>query len=299
MSDFYGAIEAGGTKFNCIIASGPDQILAETRIKTTQPGETLKFVLHFFQEESRKLNVHIKGLGIACFGPLDLNQKSDTYGFITATTKAGWANTDVVGFFEANMNCPVAFNTDVNGAAYGEYLWGAAQDLDSFLYLTIGTGVGGGGMIGGKLLQGLVHPEMGHMKLPHNIVKDPFEGVCPFHGDCFEGMTSGPAIEARWGIRAENLPEDHPAWELEAEYLAMAMQNLICLFSPQKIILGGGVMHQTHLFPLLHGKTLKKLAGYVQNDLILHRIEDFIVPTGLGDRSGVLGALGLGMKKPQ
>jgi fructokinase len=181
----------------------------------------------------------------------------------------------------------------VNGAALGEHRWGAAQGLDTFVYLTIGTGIGGGGLVNGKLMHGLVHPEMGHMRLPHDLKRDPFVGVCPFHGDCLEGLANGPAIEARWGQRGETLPPDHSAWELEAHYVALGVVNLVCILSPQRVILGGGVMQQAHLFPMIRSDVQQLLNSYVKAEAILERIDEFIVPPGLGSRAGVKGAIAL------
>jgi fructokinase len=191
------------------------------------------------------------------------------------------------------VDVPIGFDTDVNGALLGEYRWGAAQGLKSSIYFTIGTGIGGGAMGEGNLIHGLVHPEMGHMRLPHDHEQDPFEGMCPFHGDCFEGMAAGPAMEKRWGQKAETLPPDHPAWELEADYIAKALHSLICVFSPQRIILGGGIMNQSHLFPLIRKKVLASLNDYVHHPAILENIDSFIVPPMLGNQAGVLGAIAL------
>jgi fructokinase len=232
-------------------------------------------------------------IGISSFGPVDLNLASPTYGYITSTPKPGWEDTDLTGEVKRTLDLPVGFDTDVNGAALGEYRWGAAQGLDTFLYLTIGTGIGGGGMVGGKLMHGLVHPEMGHIRLPHDRDKDPFEGVCPYHGDCLEGLATGPALEARWGQRGETLPPDHPAWPLEAHYLALGLVNLICTVSPQRIILGGGVMKRGHLFPLIRAEVQDLLNGYVQAPEILDDVDKYIVPPALGGRAGVLGAIAL------
>lgn len=198
-----------------------------------------------------------------------------------------------MGTLQEALPRTIVFDTDVNGAALGEWRWGAAQGLDTFLYLTIGTGVGGGGMAGGRLLHGLVHPEMGHMRLPHDWQRDPYAGRCPYHGDCLEGMAAGPAIGERWGQRAETLPADHPAWPLEAHYLALALNNLICTFSPQRIVLGGGVMSQPFLFPMVRREVLALLNGYVQHPALLEGIDDYIVPPLLGGRAGVLGAIAL------
>jgi len=188
---------------------------------------------------------------------------------------------------------PVGFDTDVNGAALGEYRWGAGEGLDTFLYLTIGTGIGGGGMVGGKLMHGLVHPEMGHMRLPRDRESDPFEGICPFHGDCLEGLASGPALQSRWGQPAETLPPAHPAWTLEAHYLALALVNLICALSPRRIILGGGVMKERQLFPLIGRQVQELLNGYVRAPDILEEIDRYIVAPILGGRAGVRGAIAL------
>ena len=288
----YGGIEGGGTKFVCAVGSAEGESLAETRFPTTTPEETLNRAIAFFQEQTRLLGP-LSGLGIACFGPLDPDIHSPTYGHILATPKAGWAGADVVGALRSALPVPIAFDTDVNGAALGEWRWGAAQGLSTFLYFTVGTGVGGGAMVEGKLLHGLIHPEMGHIPLPHDYAQDPFPGGCPFHGDCFEGLASGPAMEKRWGQRAETLPADHPAWDLEAHYIARAMQGFICSFSPQRIILGGGVLQQPALLPLVRAKVLAYLNNYVNSEAILEHIDTYIVPPGLGSRAGVCGAFAL------
>jgi fructokinase len=288
----YGGIEGGGTKFVCAVGGVDGESLAETRFPTTTPEETLNRAIAFFQEQTRLLGP-LSGLGIACFGPLDPDIHSPTYGHILATPKAGWAGADVVGALRSALPVPIAFDTDVNGAALGEWRWGAAQGLSTFLYFTVGTGVGGGAMVEGKLLHGLIHPEMGHIPLPHDYAQDPFPGGCPFHGDCFEGLASGPAMEKRWGQRAETLPPDHPAWDLEAHYIARAMQGFICSFSPQRIILGGGVPQQPALLPLVRAKVLRYLNNYVNSKAILEHIDTYIVPPGLGARAGVCGAFAL------
>jgi fructokinase len=198
---------------------------------------------------------------------------------------------------EQALGVPVAFDTDVNAAALGEWQWGAAQGLENFIYLTVGTGIGGGGMAGGRLIHGLVHPEMGHIPVPHNHDRDPFPGSCPFHDDCLEGLAAGPALEKRWGRRAETLPGDHPAWSLEAHYLALGLVAYICILSPQRIILGGGVMQQKQLFPLIRREVQQLLNGYVQSPAIVEKIDEYIVPPGLGDKAGVLGSLALGMSR--
>lgn len=287
----FGAIEAGGTKFVCAVAerSDPTTIVATEKFPTTTPDETIANCLQFFETFEGALDA----IGIASFGPIDLDRSSPTYGFVTSTPKPFWANADIVGPFSRRFGVPVGFDTDVNGAALSEHRWGAAQGLDTFCYFTIGTGIGGGGMSGGRLLHGLVHPEMGHIVVSHDRSVDAFEGACPFHGDCFEGMAAGPAIEKRWGKKAEELGPDHAAWDLQAGYIADAMRSVVCMLSPERIILGGGVMHQAHLLPMIQAKLLKSLNGYVQSPAILEDIESFVVLPGLGDRAGVLGAVAL------
>ncbi|NLF66570.1 MAG: ROK family protein [Chloroflexi bacterium] len=287
-----GGIEAGGTKFVCAVGSGPDDVRAETRFPTTTPEETIGQAIDFFREQ-REQHGELVALGIAAFGPLDPDPASPTYGYITSTPKPGWTNVDFAGPLARALDLPVAFDTDVNGAALAEGRWGAAQGLDTFIYLTIGTGIGGGAMVGGSLLHGLLHPEMGHVRLPHDRQQDPYPGRCPYHGDCLEGLASGPAIAARWGQPAETLPVDHPAWALEAHYLALGLVNFIVTLSPQRIILGGGVMAQAQLFPLVRRRVLELLNGYVQSPRLLEAIDTYIVPPALGRRAGVLGALAL------
>jgi fructokinase len=218
---------------------------------------------------------------------------SPKFGYITATPKPGWANTEFLGRISRALRVPVGFDTDVNAGALGEATWGAAKGLETFVYLTVGTGIGGGGMVNGQLLHGLLHPEMGHLRVPHDLVKDPYPGACPFHGDCFEGLAAGPALLGRWGRRAEELPPDHAAWRLEAHYLALGLVNLICTLSPQRIILGGGVMQQTGLFPMVRQNIQQLLSGYLQVPAILEQIDQYIVPAALGSRAGVLGAIAL------
>lgn len=291
MKKYYGGIEAGGTKFVCAIGSDPDDIVAETRFSTTTPNETISKAIDFFQSHQEKIN--LSAIGIASFGPVDLNPHSDSYGYITKTPKPNWSNTSFARKVEEALSIPVGFDTDVNGALLGEHRWGAARGLDNSIYLTIGTGIGGGAMVNGKLVHGLVHPEMGHIILPLRA-DDPYKGRCPFHGNCLEGLANGPSLEARWGARAETFAEDHPAWELEAHYLATALHDFICAFSPQRIILGGGVMKQVQLFPMVREKTLESLNNYVQKEELISKIDEYIVYPELGDQAGVLGAIALG-----
>lgn len=288
----YGAIEGGGTKFVCAVGTGPDDLRAEIRVETTSPEETLSRVVKFFHEQEAKFG-KLASIGFACFGPLDPNPASPTYGHILPTPKPGWTNANVVGLLKDAFNVPIVFDTDVNGAALGEWHWGAAQGLDTFIYLTIGTGIGGGAYVEGKLLHGLIHPEMGHILLRHDRDKDPFAGTCPFHGDCFEGLACGGAMEKRWGQPGETLSAEHPAWDLEAEYVAQALTNYTLTLSPQRIILGGGVGSVPHLLPKVRARTRELINGYIQSSIILEHIETFIVNPGLGNRSGVLGAIAL------
>ena len=285
----FGGIEAGGTKFVCAVGTGPEQIKSIVKFPTTNPKQTLDQAIEYFKKSS----LPISALGIASFGPIDLHPNSPTYGQITTTPKPGWQNVDIVGRLVSAFGLPVAFDTDVNGAALAEHRWGAAQRDDTFVYLTIGTGIGGGGMVAGKLIHGMLHPEMGHMPLPRNPERDPFPGICPFHGDCFEGLAAGPAIEARWGVRGEQLGGDHPAWKLEAHYLALGLMNIITILSPTKIILGGGVMQQPKLFALLRHEVQSLLNEYIQAPQLFDGIDEYIVPPALGNQTGVLGAIAL------
>jgi len=284
----YGGIEGGGTKFVCAVGSSPDGIVAEARFATTTPEETMGQALDFFKEYP-----DVAAVGLACFGPLDPNPASHTYGHILPTPKPGWSGADLVGTLQSALHVPVGFDTDVNGAALGEYRWGSGQGLDVFLYLTVGTGIGGGVCLHGQPLHGLLHPETGHLPLPHDRARDPYPGNCPFHGDCFEGLASGVALEKRWGQSAATLDSQHPAWDLEAHYIALALCSYIYTLSPQRIILGGGVGQRDDVLRLVQDKTLAYLNGYVQSPAILENIEDYIVHPGLGSRSGVAGALAL------
>lgn len=284
----FGAIEAGGTKFVCAVGSGPDDIRAQERFDTTLPAETIGRCVEFLRRFDG-----LAAVGIAAFGPLDLHASSSTYGFITSTPKAGWRNTDLAGAISRALGLPVGIDTDVNGAALGEWRWGAARELDNFLYLTVGTGIGGGAFVNGRVVHGLLHPEMGHIRVPHDLATDPFAGSCPFHGDCLEGLATGVAMEKRWGQKAETLPAAHPAWELEAHYLALALANYVCVLSPQRLIMGGGVMSQPQLLPLVRRKLVAVLNGYVQAVEILEHTDCYVVAPALGSRAGVLGALAL------
>jgi fructokinase len=292
MKQLLGGIEAGGTKFICALGTEDGDIRSQARFSTTTPNETIDKVLDFFRSQEGG-SAEVAAIGIAAFGPLDLDPRSPAYGHITSTPKPGWAHTDLLGRIRDGLNVPVRIDTDVNAAALAEGRWGCAQALDSFVYLTIGTGIGGGGLVNGRPIHGLIHPEMGHIRVPHDRNADPFAGCCPFHADCLEGLASGPAMEKRWHARPETLPRDHPAWLLEAHYLALGLTTVICTLSPQRIILGGGVMQQEHLFPLIRANVVSLLNGYVQATEILDQIDRYIVRPGLGVQAGILGALAL------
>jgi fructokinase len=292
-------IEGGGTKFNLIVVEEPtgipDQaprILAETQFPTTTPEETLEQVVSFLQSEAGS---QLQAVGLACFGPLDLSLDSPCYGRITTTPKPGWSGSDIPNRLEDALQVPVYVDTDVNGAAVGEYLWGAGQGVPNLLYLTVGTGIGGGVLVEGVPLHGLTHPEMGHVSVPHDWDKDPFNGSCPYHGDCLEGLAAGPALLDRWHASGESLPKEHPAWALEAEYLAAALANYALTLSPQRIILGGGIMKRAYLFPLIRKKVQENLNNYIMHPAITERIDEYIVPPGLEGNAGTLGAVGLAL----
>lgn len=282
-------METGGSKVLCAVGTGADDVHAELRIPTGEPAVTLARAVAFFREQPTA----VAAVGIASFGPVDLDPRSPTFGFITTTPKPAWAHTDVAGPFRTALGVPVGFDTDVNGAALGEHRWGAARGVDPLVYVTVGTGIGGGGIVNGRLLHGLVHPEMGHLRLPHDRVADPFPGACPYHGDCLDGLASGRALRERWGAPAETLPADHPAWALEADYLALGLVGVIGVLSPQRIVIGGGVMQQPTLLPRVRRRVVELLAGYVRAREIVEDVENYIVPPALGARAGVVGALAL------
>ena len=283
----FGAIEAGGTKFVCAVGTSPDD-LNLTQFPTTSPDATTASAIDFLREQS---NGKLKAVGIGSFGPIDLRANSSTFGHITSTPKSGWQNYDFAGSIRTALRVPVGFDTDVNAAALGEARWGAAQSLSDFLYLTIGTGIGGGAVVNGRVLHGLLHPEMGHIRVPHDFNRDPYAGSCPFHGDCLEGLASGPAMQQRWGVPSEDLPSDHPAWALEAHYLALGLANWVCTLSPSCILIGGGVMRQPWLFQMIREELARLLNGYVRAKELMENINQYVIPPRLGNRSGILGAL--------
>ena len=296
----FGAIEAGGTKFVCAVGSGGDSpLLARASFPTGDNPSRLMGEVAAWLRARQAEHGPLAALGVASFGPVDLDERSSTYGFITTTPKPGWNNADVVGpLRKAFAGLPIGFDTDVNGAALGEWRWGAAQGLEDFIYITVGTGIGGGGMARGKLLHGLVHPEMGHMGLP--LVRgDDFAGVCAFHGRCWEGLCSGPAIAKRAGMPAEDLPPDHPAWDMTIQYMAHALVNLTCVLSPRRIIIGGSVrkagqLGQGRFFERVRTAFRSVMAGYITSPALTEAgVTTFIVPPSLGDNAGICGAIAL------
>lgn len=285
----YGGIEGGGTKFNCAVGNSPANIIDEARFATTTPAETIGRVVEFFEPYLSQLS----GIGLGSFGPFDADPSSPTYGYITTTPKPHWGNTNILGMLRDKINLPFAVDMDVAAAGLGEAKWGASKNDSHSLYLTIGTGIGGGYIVNGKPLRGLVSLEMGHIRLTHDLKLDPFQGACPYHGDCFEGLAAGPAVEARFGQRGETLPDDHPFWDLESGYIAQALMNFILTLAPQRIIIGGGVMQKDFMFPTVRRKVQELLNGYINHEMILKDMDNYIVPPELGNRSGVLGAIAM------
>lgn len=283
------------------MGTGPQaRLYARTVLRTgDDPGQCLAAAVAWLRHQEQVYG-KLQALGMASFGPVDLATDSPTYGSITSTPKPGWANTDLLRPLRQGLGgIPLGFDTDVNGAALGEYCWGAATGLDDFVYITLGTGIGAGGMARGQLLHGLVHPEMGHMHLPR-LAGDTFGGVCPYHGACWEGLCSGPAIQARTGMPAEQLPPNHPAWPLVAHYVAYALVNILCVLSPRKIILGGSVSKAGQLgahtfFQWIRANVQTICNAYIRSPALLGSgIHSYIVPPMLGDDAGVCGALALG-----
>jgi fructokinase len=277
----YGGVEGGGTKWECAIGSGPDDVRAAVTIPTTTPAETIGRIVEFFRREGP-----VDAVGIGSFGPLDARIDSPTWGFVTTTPKRGWQNADVGQEIRRRLGVPVAFDTDVNVAALGEHRWGAGRGLHSLWYVTVGTGIGGGAVVGGQLLHGLSHPEFGHLRVPHDRTADPFPGSCPYHGDCLEGLASGTALEARWGRPAEGI-DDERAWALEARYLALGLVATVAVLSPERIVVGGGVARRPGLLPLVHRELTALMNGYLGFALP----PGYVTEPALGARAGVLGAI--------
>jgi fructokinase len=289
-SRVFGTVEAGGTKIVCAVADEGGAIHAVSRFATQDPVSTLAAACAFLHEAGRAFGT-LAAIGIASFGPIVLERRSEHYGSIGKTPKAGWSNTDIVGEFARHFSCPVGFDTDVNAAALAEHRWGAGQDVKNLVYVTVGTGIGGGVLVEGAALHGLMHPEIGHIYPRRHPLDATFAGVCPFHGDCLEGLASGPAIVARAGSDLQDLAAAHSQWEIEADYLGQLCAQLVAMVSPQRIIMGGGVMTQERLLPLIRQRLLHWLGGYIERPEILLDVDRYVVAPALGERSGILGAL--------
>ena len=282
-----GAIEAGGTKFVLAVGRENGEILEKISVPTRNPEETMKDVIDFFKEKE------ITSLGIGCFGPLELNEDAPNYGHITSTPKLAWEDFDILGALKEGLKIPVMINTDVSGAALGEVTYGDYQNEDTLLYITVGTGIGGGYVMDGKIHNGMLHPEMGHILIKKNP-KDTYEGFCPYHKTCLEGLTAGPANEGRTGMKGIDIPDDHPSFDFIAEYMAEALMTYILVLSPTKIILGGGVMGRTYMLPKIRECLLEKMNGYIKTKEMSH-LEDYIKTPSLGVESGIKGALALAL----
>ncbi len=281
----FGALEAGGTKMVCAVGLEDGTIIDEVVIKSETPEETMPKIIDYFKKSD------VDSLGIACFGPISLDKKRPDYGCILTTPKLVWQNYNMLGRLKSELDIPMEIDTDVNGSCLGEITFGCAKGLDSVIYITIGTGIGVGIAINGKLLHGMLHPEAGHILLTRHP-KDTFNGFCPFHSNCFEGLAAGPAIEKRFGKPGYELADNDLAWEIESYYISQAVSNYVMTLSPKKIILGGGVMHQEQLFPLIRKQTLEMLNGYIVTDE-LKDIDNYIVPASLNDKQGIMGAIQL------
>jgi len=286
----FGGIEGGGTKFVLVLGTGPDHILDEARFPTTTPAETLGRVVSFFQRP--RAGVKFAAVGVSSFGPIDPDRASPTYGYVTTTPKPHWPNTDVVGMLRGALDVPVGWDTDTNGAALGERRWGAGGDADPLVYITVGTGIGGGALVDGRPVHGLMHPEMGHLLVP-SFDGDTFPGICPYHGRCLEGVACGPAMEARMGRPAQDLLPDDPAWELEARYLAFGMLSIAEVLSPKRIIVGGGLGLATGLLDRVRRHVVRLNNGYISRPGLGDAVDSYIVPPGLGALAGAMGALEL------
>jgi fructokinase len=282
----FGGVETGGTWTVCALGAGPAHLVARERFPTTDPAQTLSRVVDFFIGNERPA-----AIGVGSFGPVDVDVDSPHWGEVTTTPKPGWRQTPVASVIAERLEVPVSFDTDVAAAAIGEHRWGAGRGAASLCYLTVGTGIGAGLLLGDRAWHGLSHPEAGHMRIPHDADADRFPGVCPFHGDCFEGLASGPALEARWGTTPEQLPADHPGWELEARYLAFGILNIVYSVSPHRVIAGGGVFEHPGLLAMVRKHLLELLGGYLEMPLL--DLDRYLVAAELGDDAGVLGAIAM------
>ncbi len=291
--DYYIGLETGGTNIKCFIARDPSHVISQLSIPTQEPDATVDQVIHFIQSGIEKYKVNIAAMGIGSFGPVDLNKVSPTYGSITSSPKLAWRNFPLLDKFKSAFSFPIAFDTDVNAALVGESRWGAGIGFSDFVYVTVGTGIGGGILTNNHLVHGHIHTEIGHMLVNHDTQKDPFEGSCPYHKNCLEGLAAGPSMNARWGIQAHKIPGDHPAWTLEAHYLAQMAVNLTMILSPQRIILGGGICQHPGLINLVRNNFKDLLKNYVQSPLYEEKLDSYIVAPMLGHNAGILGTIAL------
>lgn len=288
MSKLYGGVETGGTWCVCAVGSGPDQIVAEKQFPTSGPDETLEQIVAFFADGPA-----VEAVGIGSFGPVDLDPGSLTWGWVTTTPKPGWQQVAVAPVIRERLGVPVSFDNDVTAAAVGEHRWGAGRGVNALCYLTVGTGIGAGMLMRGRPWHGLVHPEVGHLRIPRDRDREPFAGTCPVHGDCWEGLASGPAMAERWRTPPDELPEEHPAWEIEADYVALGILSIVMVASPERVIVGGGVMERPPLLGMVRRRLRELVAGYLDTPLLGEEIDSYLVAPGLGDRAGVLGAIAL------
>jgi fructokinase len=287
MSEHYGGVETGGSWCVCALGPAPDRIEAIEQFPTGEPRETVAGIVDFFERHGRP-----RALGVAGFGPIELDPASPSWGTLGATPKPGWAGWPLGSALRDALGVPVVVETDVGAAALAERRWGAGSGCDNLCYLTIGTGIGAGLLFGGVPGHGLMHPEVGHIRIPHDHGRDPFDGACPFHGDCWEGLAAGPAIAARWGMAADRMPDDHPAWELEAEYVALGILAIVLIASPQRVIVGGGVIRRAGLLERVRARLPELLAGYPPGPQIAAD-PGYVVAPALGDEAGVRGAIAL------
>ena len=282
----FGALEAGGTKMVCAIGDEQGRILERISIPTRDPAKTMPEILDFFRDKA------LAAVGVGCFGPVDLDRRSETYGYITSSPKLNWRNYPMVQRFREALGIPVGFDTDVNAAALGEAVWGCTRTVENSIYITVGTGVGVGVIVGGRPYHGMIHPEGGHIFVAPREDDPMPKGICPYHGNCLEGLASGPAIERRWGRKGIELSEISAVWELEAYYIGQAICTYICTLSPERIVVGGGVMHQPQMLPLIRQEVQRQMHGYIQGKG-MDKLEEYIVPVSLNDNQGVLGGVQL------
>jgi fructokinase len=288
MTKLYGGVETGGTWCVCVIGAGPEEIVSEEQFPTADPEATLAQIVEFFRAGPKP-----EAVGIGSFGPVDLDPRSPTWGHVTTTPKPGWQHVAVAPVIRDQLGVPVVFDNDVDVAAVGEHRWGAGRHTDALCYLTVGTGIGAGLLIDGRPVHGLVHSEAGHIRVPRRRDSESFAGVCPVHGDCWEGLASGPAMAERWQASPQELGDDHPAWAIEADYLALGILSIVLVASPERVIVGGGVMERRPLLGMVRRELRELVAGYLETPLLGEDIDSYVVRPALGDHAGVLGAIAL------